>query len=95
MGERPTNELLLLLGPAISRGRLEPPAAAWHTLLKRRRVDWEEVGDTGATSEDRPGGLVALVLEGEVVGRGWAAPQGLRLEIPKARAGRLRDVLSY
>nr|NIP58883.1 hypothetical protein [Gemmatimonadota bacterium]NIR79264.1 hypothetical protein [Gemmatimonadota bacterium]NIT87927.1 hypothetical protein [Gemmatimonadota bacterium]NIU31784.1 hypothetical protein [Gemmatimonadota bacterium]NIU36394.1 hypothetical protein [Gemmatimonadota bacterium] len=63
--------------------------------VDREEVDREEVGDGGASPGDRPAGLVALVLEGEVVGRGWAAPQGLHLEIPKARAGRLREVLSY
>ncbi|HSR41880.1 MAG TPA: RsmB/NOP family class I SAM-dependent RNA methyltransferase, partial [Longimicrobiales bacterium] len=73
MGERPTNELLLLLGPTISRGRLELPSGAWDALLKRRRVEWDAVGDGGASPGERPGGLVALVLEGEVVGRGWAA----------------------
>ncbi|NIP56516.1 MAG: hypothetical protein GWM92_00340, partial [Gemmatimonadetes bacterium] len=67
MGERPTNDLLRLLGPAISRGRLELPPRTWETLLKHRRVDWqevdreevdrEEVGDGGASPRDRPAGI--------------------------------------
>jgi len=95
-GERPTNDLLRLLGREIRRNRLALPRSAWPELLETRRLSREAVARAaggGAGEEELPRGLLALVLDGSVVGRGWGGRRGVQLEIPKARARSLRGAL--
>lgn len=82
-GERPTNEGLRLLGPHLEERVVDLDPGDCLRLL---------TGDH-PTAADAPGGLVALRVDGRVVGRGVVGRGRLRHEIPKARAARLRTVL--
>lgn len=82
---RPTNDLLRLLGPRVTRARVELSAPRLLDLLEGRTVQVEP--------DQAPPGPVALALEGRVVGRGRAGPEGLVAEIPKPRAAELARAL--
>lgn len=77
---RPTNDLLQLLDDAVGRRRVELEPEGWEDLLAGRRV----------TVEDPPHGYVALVLGGEVVGRGFVREGVLTSQIPRGRMRWLR-----
>jgi 16S rRNA C967 or C1407 C5-methylase (RsmB/RsmF family) len=81
---RPTNDLLRLLGPLVSRARSD---------LDRDRLKRLLDGGTEPAPMDLLG-PVALALDGRVLGRGASTREGLVSEIPKARAADLRRVLS-
>ncbi len=76
---RPTNDLLQWLGRAVTDRVMDLDAPALASVLRRDAVPLE--------GELR--GPVALRFEGEVLGRGAATRDGLKSEIPKARAADL------
>lgn len=80
---RPTNYLLQLLGPGVTRRRVELDAPALRRALRREPLP----------APDLPPGHAALCLERQVVGRVSVGRAGLRHEIPKARARDLVRVL--
>jgi hypothetical protein len=80
---RPTNDFLRLVGPHVRRARVDTTVAQLSGLLGG--------GIERVAGELR--GPVALSLDGSVVGRGALGPEGLRAEIPKARAADLERVL--
>ena len=81
---RPTNDFLRLVGERVGRARVD---------LSRRQLEGLLAG--GREQVDASArGPVALALDGAVVGRGVLTPDGLRSEIPKARAADLERVLS-
>ena len=77
---RPTNDLFQLLDDAVGKRRVELTPARWLDLLAGRRV----------RVEDPPHGYVALVLGGEVVGRGFVREGVLNSQIPRGRMRWLR-----
>ncbi len=81
---RPTNDLFQLLDDAIGKRRVELDAGGWADLLAGRRV----------TVEDPPHGYVALVLGGEVVGRGFVRDGVLTSQIPRGRTRWLRAAVA-
>ncbi len=80
---RPTNDALRVLSSHVSRRRQELGDDALRSLLQRRPV----------ASELDIRGPVAVSYRGQVVGRGADTAQGLKSEIPKARARDLLRVL--
>lgn len=76
---RPTNDLLHWLGDAVGRQRVELNAEDWERLLEGERLPVEG-----------PDGMVALVYQGEVVGRGFRRDGRIRHEVPKGRTRWLR-----
>jgi NOL1/NOP2/sun family putative RNA methylase len=80
---RPTNDALRLLSADIHERRIDLDDEAVRRLLKRKPV---------ATELDVRGPL-AVGWRGEVVGRGAGTGEGLKTEIPKARAADLLRVL--
>jgi NOL1/NOP2/sun family putative RNA methylase len=80
---RPTNDLLRLLGPAVRRRVVDLDDGGLADLLHRRPVPVD--------TEDR--GPYALRYGGEIIGRGAVTEDGLKSEIPKARAADLRRCL--
>ncbi|MDT8368587.1 MAG: RsmB/NOP family class I SAM-dependent RNA methyltransferase [Longimicrobiales bacterium] len=77
---RPTNDLLQFLDDGVTERRVELSPGGWIDLLAGRRVRVEGVGD----------GYVALVLGGEVVGRGFVRDGVLASQIPRGRTRWLR-----
>ena len=80
---RPTNDFLRLLGPEIRRRVVDLDDRSMANILHRRPVPVED--------EDR--GPHALRYAGEIIGRGAVTGDGLKSEIPKARAADLRRCL--
>jgi len=72
---KPTNDLLQFLDSDVGERRLELTPTVWDDLLSGRRVTVE--------APDR--GYVALVLGGEVVGRGFVRDGVLSSQIPRGR----------
>ncbi len=81
---RPTNDLLQWLGPAVSRGSVELDDEDLLRLLDKESLPLQE---------EELRGPVALRFRGEVVGRGMATRDGLRGEVPKARAADLANLV--
>jgi len=81
---RPTNDLLQWAGAAVRRGVLDVDEDALLGLLGRDALPLPDADVRGP---------VALRFRGEVVGRGWATREGLRSEVPKARASDLENVV--
>lgn len=79
---RPTNDLLRLLDRAVTERVLDLDAAELDALLRREPVP-TEVDDRGP---------YGLRFEGDLVGRGAVTRDGLKSEIPKARAADLRRI---
>jgi NOL1/NOP2/sun family putative RNA methylase len=77
---RPSNDLLQVLDDAVAGRRVEFSPSRWLDLLEGRRVEIEGIAD----------GYVALVLGGEVVGRGFVRDGVLRHEIPRGRTRWMR-----
>ena len=77
---RPTNDLFQLLDDAVGKRRVELTPERWEDLLAGRRV----------RVEDPPHGYVALILGGEVVGRGFVRKGVLASQIPRGRMRWLR-----
>lgn len=82
-GERVTNDALRWLGDAVTGRVVALDGARLGRLLDGDLLD---AGDVS-------GGVVGLRLGDDLVGRGLVGPDGLRHEIPKARARRLREIL--
>lgn len=80
---RPTNDFLRWLGRDVTGRVLDVDLRELGALLERRDVPVEE--------EAR--GPVALRHDGDVIGRGAVTVDGLKSEIPKARAADLRQCL--
>lgn len=80
---RPTNDFLRWLGRDLEGRTLDVDLEAVRTLLARKPVAVEV--------EDR--GPIALRFRGDVLGRGAVTVDGLKSEIPKARAADLRECL--
>jgi NOL1/NOP2/sun family putative RNA methylase len=80
---RPTNDFLRLAGEQVTSARFDVSRAQLADLL----------GGRAEPISEPLMGPVALGLEGGVVGRGVLTPEGLRSEIPKARAADLERVL--
>lgn len=80
---RPTNDLLTWLGARVALGAVDVDEDQLRSLMEREAL---ALGD-----ELR--GMIALRFRGEVVGRGLATQEGVRSEIPKARASDLRQIL--
>lgn len=79
---RPTNDLLRILDDDVTERVLELSSDELDALLVRTPVE--------TTVEDR--GPYALRYDGDVVGRGAVTRDGLKSEIPKARAADLRRI---
>ncbi|MDX1492934.1 MAG: RsmB/NOP family class I SAM-dependent RNA methyltransferase [Longimicrobiales bacterium] len=79
---RPTNDFLRWLDGGVTNRVLEVNDAELDALLRRAPVPTEV--------QDR--GPYALRFEGDVVGRGAVTKDGLKSEIPKARAADLRRI---
>ncbi len=77
---RPTNDLLQWAGPAVRCGAVDVDDHRLLSLLG---------GEVLPLPDEALRGPVALRFRGEVVGRGMATREGLRSEVPKARAGDL------
>ncbi len=77
---RPTNDFLRWLGPRVGARVLDVDDVELRALLHREPVP--------TSFEDR--GPVALRWHGDVVGRGAVTVDGLKSEVPKARAADLR-----
>ena len=77
---RPTNDVLRLLSPHVTERRVELDEAELRAFLGRRPVPCD--------LDLR--GPVAVSFRGEVVGRGARTGEGLKTEVPKARA---RDLI--
>jgi NOL1/NOP2/sun family putative RNA methylase len=77
---RPTNDLFQLLDDAVGKRRVVLDPDGWTDLLAGRRVRVDEP----------PHGYVALVLAGEVVGRGFVREGVLTSQIPRGRTRWLR-----
>jgi len=84
-GLRPTNDGLRWLDRDVRRRCVELSHRELLRLLEGGRVRGEVEGGNGN---------VALALDGEVVGRGVIREGVVRHEIPRARARRLREILS-
>ena len=80
---RPTNDVLRLLSPHVSERRLELDDGELRSLLERKPV---------ATDLELRG-PVAVSYRGQVVGRAANTAEGLKTEVPKARARDLLRVL--
>jgi NOL1/NOP2/sun family putative RNA methylase len=80
---RPTNDLLRWLGSDITRRVTDVDDAALRALLQRQAV---------ATDIDERG-PIALRWHGDVVGRGAVTVDGLKNEVPKARAADLLRIV--
>lgn len=81
---RPTNDLLQLLDDDVGNRRVELSPERWEDLLAGRRVILEEPSR----------GYVALVLGGEVVGRGFVRNGVLASQIPRGRTRWLRAAVA-
>ena len=81
---RPTNDLLRWLGGDVERRVIDVARGALDSLLRREAVVCEV--------DER--GPIALRYDGEVIGRGAVTVDGLKSEIPKARAADLSRILS-
>lgn len=79
---RPTNDLLRLLDGSVTGRILDLDGTELDALLRREPVP--------TTVDDR--GPYALRYDGDVVGRGAVTKDGLKSEIPKARAADLRRI---
>lgn len=79
---RPTNDMLRLLDGSVTGRVLDVGDSALDALLQRQPVP-TEVDDRGP---------YALRHDGDVVGRGAVTKDGLKSEIPKARAADLRRI---
>lgn len=84
-GLKPTSFGLMLLGPRITRRRVELSREELRELLLGRAL----------AKEGLPEGYVALCLEGEVVGCGEVRGRALRSQIPRARRQELLVVLAH
>jgi NOL1/NOP2/sun family putative RNA methylase len=82
-GERVTNDVLRWLGDEVTDRVVDLDEARLGRLLEGEPLDAGELD----------GGMAALRLGGDVIGRAIVAEDGLRHEIPKARARRLREIL--
>ncbi len=80
---RPTNDVLRLLSPDVRERRLELDGGRLRSLLERRPV----------TNDLDVRGPVAVSYRGQVVGRAANTAEGLKTEVPKARARDLLRVL--
>jgi len=82
-GERPTSDLLRMMGDVLEQGVVELEGGEVLEILERRPVEIAEV--------DR--GFVAMSFRGRILGRGWVKDGVLHNEISKARSRRLlRDL---
>lgn len=79
---RPTNDFLRFLNTDVTRRVIDVGDEELDALLRRRPVPTE--------IDDR--GPYALRYDGEIVGRGAVTGDGLKSEIPKARAADLRRI---
>ncbi len=81
---RPTNDLLRLAGRHVETGVVDIDGQALGSMLGGEpwTVDYERRGP------------VALRLGPDVIGRGAATAEGVKAEIPKARAAELTRILS-
>ena len=80
---RPTNDLLRLLGAAVAARAIDLDDGEAAALLRRETVP--------TSIDDR--GPVALRYRGDTLGRGAVTVDGLKSEIPKARAADYRRIL--
>src|SRR5690606_16603877 len=80
---RPTNDALRLLSAEVRGRRVDLDVERVRALLARKPLPVE--------SDER--GPVALALHGRVIGRGALTGEGLKSEIPKARAADLARAL--
>lgn len=83
-GLKPTSFGLMLLGPKITRRRVELSRQELHELLLRQVLP----------KDGLPEGYVALCLDGEVLGCGEVRDGKLRSHIPRARRQELLVVLA-
>jgi NOL1/NOP2/sun family putative RNA methylase len=81
---RPSNDLLRRLGEPLTGRRVELSLESWRTLLSGVPVEVKGVTD----------GYVALQLDGQTVGRGFARSGRVRHEIPRVHARSLATILS-
>ena len=81
---RPTNDLLRWLADDVGRRVIDVARGTLDGLLRREAVACEV--------DER--GPIALRFEGDVIGRGAVTVDGLKSEIPKARAADLLRILS-
>jgi NOL1/NOP2/sun family putative RNA methylase len=82
---RPTNDVLRLLSGAITERRIELDTEACRAFLGREPVAAPELDLRGP---------VAVGYRGDVIGRGARTSEGLKSEVPKARASDLRRALA-
>jgi len=80
---RPTNDLLRWLGEDVGQRLIDVSAEDLGRLIRREAV--------GTGVEER--GPVALRFGGDVIGRGAVTVDGLKSEIPKARAADLARIV--
>ncbi len=81
---RPTNDLLQWVGPAVRRRVIDLGEDALLRALGREVL---------VLPDEESRGPMALRFRGEVVGRGMATRDGLRSEVPKARASDLANAV--